>query len=526
MFIMHLLNLSLVAPVIVSALTLTNVSHGLSAADKACDFLHAHQPNNTYSSNSSLYATDESTFWSQACALGPACEFAPSSAEDLGWAVRVLKQYGAPFAMRGGGHMPIEGSNGINSSGVLLSSSRLTQLHLEMDGAGLHVGPGNHWEDVYKFLEPYGQTVVGGRLGVVGVPGLVMGGGISFFGWQYGWSSNNLYSFTCVLANGSVVLATPDNQYADLFWALRGGGNSFALVTDIQMKTYYKPEVQLGITSCGTGPNVSQSWFDALDGFANNGMLHDQKASIIPIINTGSVFKNTTSYTFYRFYDGNNSTPAVYENFTAPKFPAVSDTFGSKSMYEWSQETSPLLEETIGLRERFWLIPLATNKQALQIATVVFLNQVSDALGAFDVWIAGWSPIPVSPHFLNASRDANGHGLPDGDPMGAEPVAQYMIELSLTYSNIAAYEDVVTEFLIKVDADIRSSIRGADLVDTLLGFYYLNDVDKGQADRLWNGYPKENVRLLQEIRRKYDPEMVFTNQMPGGWKVAHANVTF
>ncbi|KAH9832710.1 FAD binding domain-containing protein [Teratosphaeria destructans] len=526
MFIRLLSSLVLVAPVVVSDPTLINVSHGLSPADEACDFLARNQPNNTYFSTSSLYETDESTFWSQACALGPACEFAPSSAQDLGWAVRVLKQYGAPFAMRGGGHMPIAGFNGIDSSGVLLSSSRLTHLYWESDGSSVHVGPGNHWENVYEFLEPHGQMVVGGRLGLVGVPGFVMGGGISFFGWQYGWSSNNLYSFTCVLANGNVVLATPDNEYADLFWALRGGGNSFCLVTDIQMKTYYKPATQVGITAYGAGPEVSRSWFDALDGFSNNGMLHDQKASIIPIINTGSAFNNSISHEFYRFYDGNDSTPAVYENFTGPKFPPVSETFGPKSMHGWSQEINAFLEVTIGLRQRFWLIPLATNRQALEIATDVFFSQVSDALGAFDVWSAAWSPIPVSPHFLNASRHANGHGLPDGDPMGAEPVAQYMIELSLSYSDIAAYEDVVTEFLIKVDADIRSSIRSAGLADTLLDFYYLNDVDKDQADQLWNGYPKENVRLLQEIRRKYDPEMVFTDQMPGGWKVAHANVTF
>jgi hypothetical protein len=190
--------ISLALPTAVSALALSaNVSSSNhSSAQQLCQYFASQMPNATYFANSSLYKTDESKYWSQACALGPACEFAPSCAEDLGWAVKVLKHYGVAFAMRGGGHMPVEGFNNINSSGVLLSSSGFTHLYLEGDGKSIHTGPANHWQDVWKFLEPYGKTIVGGRLGVVGIPGFVTGGGISFLSWQHGWASNNLKSYT------------------------------------------------------------------------------------------------------------------------------------------------------------------------------------------------------------------------------------------------------------------------------------------------------------------------------------------
>ena len=108
----------------------------------------------------------------------------------------MLKALRSPFAMRGGGHMPIGDFNNINSSGVLLSSSGFKRLEVAADGKSVHVGPSNHWADVYEFLEPHGKVVVGGRLGVVGIPGFVIGGGASFFSAEHGWASNNVKSYT------------------------------------------------------------------------------------------------------------------------------------------------------------------------------------------------------------------------------------------------------------------------------------------------------------------------------------------
>lgn len=99
------------------------------------------------------------------------------------------------FAVRGGGHMPISGYNGIDNSGVLLSSSNLTALSLSADKSIVSVGPGNRWRDVYAYLNPFGLAAVGGRVGHVGVPGLLLGGGISFFSSEYGFASDNVVKY-------------------------------------------------------------------------------------------------------------------------------------------------------------------------------------------------------------------------------------------------------------------------------------------------------------------------------------------
>lgn len=113
----------------------------------------------------------------------------------MSFAVKTLADSGVKFAIQGGGHMPIAGAANIDSTGILLSSSGLNQLSLSEDGSTLSVGPGNRWGDVYDYLELTGKTIVGGRMGVVGVPGLLLGGGISFFSYEHGWASANIASY-------------------------------------------------------------------------------------------------------------------------------------------------------------------------------------------------------------------------------------------------------------------------------------------------------------------------------------------
>jgi hypothetical protein len=90
--------------------------------------------------------------------------------------------------------MPISGYANING-GVLIGLTNLNQLQLCADKSHVPVGPGNRWEDVYKYLEPYGPVALGGRVGNAGVPGLLLGVGISFYSNQYGFSANNIIEY-------------------------------------------------------------------------------------------------------------------------------------------------------------------------------------------------------------------------------------------------------------------------------------------------------------------------------------------
>lgn len=121
--------------------------------------------------------------------------FVAQNAQQMSFAVTTMTLTLSKFAVRGGGHMPIPGYNGVDNSGILLSSSNLTTLSLSIDQSIVSVGPGNRWRDVYGYLKPSGLAAVGGRVGHVGVPGLLLGGGISFFSSQYGFASDNVVKY-------------------------------------------------------------------------------------------------------------------------------------------------------------------------------------------------------------------------------------------------------------------------------------------------------------------------------------------
>tara|TARA_R110002003_G_scaffold70_12_gene6400 strand:+ start:5327 stop:5653 length:327 start_codon:yes stop_codon:yes gene_type:complete len=86
--------------------------------------------------------------------------------------------------------MPIRGAANINSTGMQISSSNLMTLELSEDKQTMSIGPGPRWGDVFEYLDGTNLTVVGGRLPPVGVPGLLLGGGISYFSNAHGMSSS------------------------------------------------------------------------------------------------------------------------------------------------------------------------------------------------------------------------------------------------------------------------------------------------------------------------------------------------
>jgi len=338
-----------------------------------------------------------------------------------------------------------------------------------------------------------------------------------------------------VRADGSVVRTSHDS-FPDLFWALRGGGNSFALVTDLELKTYDVPVVTVGIAT-HVNTTTSSSYYDALVEFTLHGQTTDEKASVIPVVNTGSTaLAGAVSYTTYRFWGGNASStfedasPPSLSYFAEPTLGATSDTFAPKTMHGWSEETAPSFARTKGLRQRFYTpLTLRVTKRAevataLKIIHETYFGAVFSALSELDLWFTGMSPFPISKRFLAASAGReNSVGdlhIPDGDPMGLTPENLIVVELSLSYSNNAAYEPVVTEFLHGIGGDIREALCKRGLEHTIAPWIYLNDADKGQD--VFGGYPAENVQALRRIREKFDPDRVFTDLMPGGWKVAHA----
>lgn len=185
-------------------------------------------------------ASVSSYFSPQAAAVDAACYVAPQTTQDVATIVKSLTSpdHGGPydFAIRAGGHTWFAGSNN-SPGGVTIDLRGLSDISVSADRASVAVGAGATWDAVYGKLDALGISVAGGRVANVGVGGLTLGGGISYFGPREGWTCNQAIAFEVVLANGDIVKAT-ETENSDLWWALRGGSNNFGVVTRIDFRTF------------------------------------------------------------------------------------------------------------------------------------------------------------------------------------------------------------------------------------------------------------------------------------------------
>lgn len=124
----------------------------------------------------------------------PACRFTPESAADVSLAVLTARVTRCVFAVKSGGHAAFAGASNIKG-GLAIDLRALNQVTLSADRKQTSVGAGNLWNHVYAKLSPMNLTVIGGRVSGIGVGGLTLGGGMSFFSNRHGWACDNVHSY-------------------------------------------------------------------------------------------------------------------------------------------------------------------------------------------------------------------------------------------------------------------------------------------------------------------------------------------
>jgi FAD/FMN-containing dehydrogenase len=146
-------------------------------------------------------------------------------------------------AVQGTGHGAA--ARGDLSGTVLLNTSQLTGVEVDVAARVARVKAGTIWADVVSAAVPHGLTALHGSAHDVGAVGYSLGGGIGWLARKYGLSASSIVSAEVVTADGEVVRADAETN-AELFWALRGGGGSFGVVTEIEIRLYPVTEVLAG----------------------------------------------------------------------------------------------------------------------------------------------------------------------------------------------------------------------------------------------------------------------------------------
>lgn len=151
-----------------------------------------------------------------------------TSAEDVSYVIGFARDHGLPLAVRGGGH---HGAGlGVCDDGVVLDLSPLKDIEVDPRARTVRVAGGCVWGEVDRATHEYGLATPAGIISTTGVAGLTLGGGIGHLSRKYGLTVDNLLAADLVLASGERVRAS-DTENTDLYWAIRGGGGNFGVVT-------------------------------------------------------------------------------------------------------------------------------------------------------------------------------------------------------------------------------------------------------------------------------------------------------
>src|SRR5689334_18271562 len=149
--------------------------------------------------------------------------------------VRFAREHGVEIAVRGGGHNA--GGLGVSDDALVIDLSQLRSTTVSPRDQTVRADAGCTWGDVDHATVAFGMATPSGFIASTGVAGLALGGGIGYLARRFGLTVDNLLAADVVLADGTLVTASPIS-HPDLFWALRGGGGNFGVVTSFTFRCH------------------------------------------------------------------------------------------------------------------------------------------------------------------------------------------------------------------------------------------------------------------------------------------------
>ncbi|WP_240665828.1 FAD-binding oxidoreductase [Agromyces sp. LHK192] len=187
------------------------------------------------------------TAWNLAVDQRPAAVVVPRSVDDVVRTIETARDYGLSVAPQGTGHnaAPLAADHGL-ADAILVRMHELRGVEVDPDARVARVEPGALWGDVVAAVAPHGLTALAGSSHDVGVVGYTLGGGVSWLARSHGLAANHVLAIEVVTADGVHRRVDADHD-PELFWALRGGGGDFAVVTAMEFRLHEVAPVVAGM---------------------------------------------------------------------------------------------------------------------------------------------------------------------------------------------------------------------------------------------------------------------------------------
>ncbi|KAF7926272.1 uncharacterized protein EAE98_006567 [Botrytis deweyae] len=468
-----------------------------------CSVFSINLPGQVFLPGSVQYAASKASYFAAfENELSPARFIQPNSTAEV---AEVIKQSQsdrsvstAKLAIRSGGHTPWAGSGNIQS-GITIELSRLIEVTLNSKTNIVSVGVGNSWGNVYKFLSDKGLAIVGGRVSTVGVGGLTLGGGLSFFSAETGFVCDNVVNFEVVLASGEIVQANA-TSHPDLFIALKGGSNNFGVVTKIDFPTFEQGQMWGGsiFFEKSAYPSLIQSFYN----FATN-TTPDLKAHVI--VSSAWIGGGTGELATANLY---HTTPIADPPSLKPfaeAQPQLQSTLRNDSLLGFTEEQSTYAKN--GDRQWFFTTSFRLDEQLMLDIHQLWLDAVS-GMNQTGLSIAlVYQPVIKSliSNSLKAGVNSLGLNVSDG------PFVVCLLDAVFIDSTL---DDTISAAMLRLVGDIDALAAKRNLSSE---YKFLNYAFNSQS--VIEGYGKQSIARLKSTSELYDPTQFFQERVPGGFKL-------
>ncbi|KAH8879237.1 FAD binding domain protein [Thozetella sp. PMI_491] len=463
----------------------------------SCASLELVYPGQVYYPSSSGYNYAQSGYWSlQQADVDPFCVFEPSIAVGISVTVLLSRLTRCPFAVKSGGHAAFANASNIGG-GITINFANMKSIVRSSDGNTTSIQPGNTWYDVYSTLGEQNVTVVGGRVAAIGVGGLTLGGGISFFSGKYGWACDNVVNYELVTAVGAIIDVN-ETSYPDLYWALRGGGNNFGIVTRFDLETY--PQGMMWGGSLAYLPNYTSTILNATYQYALDSSS-DQNAALI----TAFAYANGLWLAVADLeYAIPVEHPAIFDTFL--NTPSIQDTTAIKGLPEITLEFNA--SNPGGLRETYWTATFKADPMLLSFIVNEFEQDFAPLVNVSGIVPSCVLQIITTDELSHMSkRGGNALGITIGDgPL-------LLLNIAIMWADATA-DDAILEASQRVIDNTVSQARAWGLDNEYLYMNYAS-----QFQDVVSSYNATNHARLVSIAKKYDPTGVFQKLQPGYFKL-------
>jgi FAD/FMN-containing dehydrogenase len=426
-------------------------------------------------------AYDEArTIWNAMIDRRPAVIVQIAESSDVSPAIAFARENGFDISIRGAGHN-IAG-NSLSDNGLVIDFSNMKNVRVDAEKKRAYVEPGATLGDFDKAVQAHGLATPVGINSTTGIAGLTLGGGFGWLTRKYGMTIDNLVSADVITADG-IKLRVSENENADLFWAIRGGGGNFGVVVQFEFKLYpVGPEILAGLIvfPLEQAKQVLTKYREYVESIPEelNVWVVLRKAPPLPFLPENVHGKEVVVLAV--FYAGD---VAEGEKLIEP-LRSFGDAYGihigAQPYVDWQQAFDPLL--TPGSRN-YW-------------KSHNFTSLNDNALDSM-IEYAGKLPSPQCEIFIGLISGAANRVAPDAMAYGGRD-AKFVLNVHGRWEEAGDDENCIAwarEFF-KASAPYASA--GA----------YVNFMTEEEGDRVAAAYGSNYERLVQ-AKKKYDPENVF-----------------